>query len=148
MKKVYKISFILLILLTIFSNLYEVNAGEIWESAKDFLQAGADYIGIFEESTGEASGFLLGVQSIFFGRDPNGNKTGLSVFIDTIWGIGLLVVFITTIVLGIQYMFVLPEEKSRIKQVTTPYIIGVIIIFGAVTIWKVVIIVLDGMILA
>ena len=41
-------------------------------------------------------------------------------------------------------MLVLPQEKSRLKQATTPYIIGVVIIFGALTIWKFMIFVLDG----
>ena len=64
--------------------------------------------------------------------------------IDALWAIGLLVIFISTVVLGIKYMFVLPQEKSRIKQATTPYIIGVVIIFGALTIWKFLITILDG----
>jgi len=41
-------------------------------------------------------------------------------------------------------MLVLPNEKSRIKQATTPYIIGVVIIFGALTIWRLVIQILEG----
>lgn len=41
-------------------------------------------------------------------------------------------------------MLVNPNEKSRIKQATTPYIIGVVVIFGAVTIWKLIINILEG----
>lgn len=64
--------------------------------------------------------------------------------IDFLWGLGLLVIMLSTVVLGIKYMLVLPDEKSRIKQATTPYVIGVIIIFGALTIWKFIIQILDG----
>ena len=41
-------------------------------------------------------------------------------------------------------MFAVPEEKSRIKQATTPYVVGVVIIFGALTIWKFVIMLLEN----
>lgn len=75
------------------------------------------------------------------------NETAKSQFqqvIDFLWGIGLLTIFLSTVILGIKYMLVLPEERSRIKAATTPYVIGVIIIFGALTIWKLIINVLDG----
>jgi len=55
-----------------------------------------------------------------------------------------MIVFVATIILGIKYMMVNPNEKSRIKQATTPYIIGVVIIFGAATIWRLIIAMLEG----
>lgn len=74
----------------------------------------------------------------------NASNLKFEELIDFLWGLGLLVVMISTVVLGIKYMLVLPDEKSRIKQATTPYVIGVIIIFGALTIWKFIIQILDG----
>ena len=70
-------------------------------------------------------------------------KDQFEYLLDFLWGLGLLTIFISTIILGVKYMLVLPEERSRIKQATTPYI-GVAIIFGALTIWELLIKILDG----
>jgi len=131
MKKVYKITLILLLIFILFS-LNNVKAKDIWETSKEFLQTGSEGIGTLEES-----GKILNL----LGVDTKGKFVEL---IDFLWGLGLLTIFISTVVLGIKYMFVLPQEKSRLKQATTPYVIGVVIIFGALTIWKFVIVVLDG----
>ena len=95
----------------------------IWDIGGDFLNLGA----------GGLSGF-------------NSGKVNLSFksIVDFLWGLGLLAVLASTVILGIKYMLVNPNEKSRVKQATTPYIIGVVIIFGAVTIWKLVIDILEG----
>lgn len=63
--------------------------------------------------------------------------------IGLLWGLGLLVIFVSTVVLGIKYMLVTPNERSRIKQATTPYILGVVVIFGAISIWKLLIEILE-----
>lgn len=131
MKRTYKIAIIYLILLILISIVYNVNASDIWKTSKDFLETGSEQIGSLEEFTK-----LLGLE--------DNTKGNFEELIDFLWGIGLLVIFISTVVLGIKYMLVLPQEKSRLKQATTPYIIGVVIIFGALTIWKFVIFVLDG----
>jgi len=131
MKKVYKITLILLLIFILFS-LNNVKAKDIWETSKEFLQTGSEGRGTLEES-----GKILNL----LGVDAKGKFVEL---IDFLWGLGLLTIFISTVVLGIKYMFVLPQEKSRLKQATTPYVIGVVIIFGALTIWKFVIVVLDG----
>lgn len=126
MKKICKITVILLVVLSLYSAVFTVQASDfdIWGEGKEFLDAGADRID-------DEDGFSKINQQ--FGN-----------IIDFLWGLGLLVVFISTIVLGIRYMLVNPNEKSRVKQATTPYIIGVVVIFGAVTIWKIIIDVLEG----
>lgn len=124
MKKICKIAVVLLIVLSLYSTTFNVYASQgIWDIGKDFLNLGS-------------GGF----------SDWNAYEIELSFsgIIDFLWGIGLLVIFVSTVVLGIKYMLVNPDEKSRIKQATTPYIIGVIVIFGAVTIWKLVIDILEG----
>ena len=132
MKKILKITYIAILLLLIYSMFYNIEADSIWETGEKFLQTGAGAVGMLDEQTRILD--ALGIDT----------KDGFEELIDFLWGLGLLVVFITTIVLGIKYMLVLPGEKSRLKQSTTPYIVGVVIIFGALTIWKFVIIVLDG----
>lgn len=133
MKKICKIIYILIILITIMFIPCNVNAkSDIWSIGKDFINTGVQKDGMTAET-----------KTIFekLGLDT---KEGFAELIDFLWGIGLLVIFISTVVLGIKYMLVLPGEKSRLKQATTPYIIGVVIIFGALTIWKFIIMILDG----
>jgi len=132
MKKIYKISIILFIFITIISMACKVEAKDIWSIGAAFIDRGSKDVGTLEED--QALLQKLGIDT----------KEKFEELIDFLWGIGLLVIFITTVVLGIKYMFVLPDEKSRLKQATTPYIVGVIIIFGALTIWKLIIVILEG----
>jgi len=126
MKKVCKILIVFLIIFNIYLMFYTASAKDIWSTGDAFITTGELTGGL-----GEWIGKLYA-------------KATMVELIDFIWGLGLLVVVISTVVLGIKYMLVLPSEKSRIKQATTPYIIGVIVIFGAVTIWKLIIQVLDA----
>lgn len=109
----------------------EEDIGDIWNNAGSFINAGASNGG--------------GIISNYF-NDLKGDtaKSQFGEVIGVIWGLGLIVIFVSTVVLGIRYMLVNPNEKSRIKQATTPYILGVVVIFGAVTIWKLIINILEG----
>lgn len=131
MKKVYKIIFIIFIIISMYSVVYTISAGEIWNNANDFINKGAK---LGRGRVRKAFGKLNDAMA----KAKFGNILGI------LWGLGLLVIFISTVVLGIRYMLVNPNEKSRIKQATTPYIIGVVVIFGAVTIWKFIINILEG----
>jgi len=126
MKKICKIMLVLLIITSIYTVIFQSNATnfDIWGTAGNFLNVGA----------GEADGE-------FDSEKVNDTMIGI---IDFLYGIGLMIVFVATIILGIKYMMVNPNEKSRIKQATTPYIIGVVIIFGAATIWRLIIAMLEG----
>lgn len=130
MKKIYKIMYVLLIIFCIFTITCESSATGFWNKAKDWIDVGIQ---------GKKDTNLNNMEQM-----EQYAKNKFKNVIDFIWGIGLFTIFISTIILGIKYMFVPPGEKSRIKQATTPYVIGVVIIFGAVTIWKFVIDVLNG----
>lgn len=130
MKKIYKIMYVLLIISCVFMITCESNATGFWSTAKNWIDTGVE---------GKSESALKNGEVM-----ENMSKKNFSKIIDFLWGIGLLTIFISTIILGIKYMFVPPGEKSRIKQATTPYVIGVVIIFGAVTIWKFVIDILNG----
>jgi len=137
MKKICKIATILLIIINIYMSSYGVYAKNIWQTGNEFLNDG--------KSGGVGWSTIQKLFGLFGGKTGEEYlKSGFEELIDFLWGIGLLVVFVSTVVLGIKYMLVLPNEKSRLKQATTPYIVGVVIIFGALTIWKFIIMVLDG----
>ena len=58
-------------------------------------------------------------------------------------GIGIFVAIITGIILGIKFMFSTAEGKAEVSKILIPYVIGIVIIIGAVTIWKIAIGILD-----
>lgn len=47
--------------------------------------------------------------------------------------------FIVGTILGIQFMIASAEEKAKVKETLVPYIVGCIVIFGAFTIWSIVV---------
>lgn len=127
MKKLCKVIVIIFITVSLYSNVYNVNAEDIWSQANRFLHDGL--------TSGE------GWQDILKGDQ---GKDDMEKLLGLLWGLGLLAIFVTTVILGIKYMLVDPNERSKIKQATWPYIIGVVIIFGAITIWKFIIQLLEG----
>lgn len=130
MEKICKIMYILMIIAVIFMISYEVQAIDFWKQAKDWIDTGME---------GKTETYLGTTNAM-----EQNAKERFQQVIDFLWSIGLLTIFISTVILGIKYMLVAPNEKSKIIQATTPYIIGVVIIFGAVTIWKFIIDVLNG----
>ena len=53
--------------------------------------------------------------------------------------IGMSAAVIVGAVLGVQFMMGSVEEKSKIKESLIPFLIGCIVIFGAFTIWSIVV---------
>ena len=56
-----------------------------------------------------------------------------------ILAIGMVIAVIVGIVLGIQFMISSVEEKAKVKEILIVYVIGCAVLFGAFTIWKIVI---------
>jgi len=126
LKKVVIIMFLFILFSVNISNADESpKTFDIWGVGKEFINLG------IEENDGNT-------------KINPAAKTQFEYVLDFLWGLGLLTILISTIVLGAKYMLVSPGEKSKIKQATYPYAIGVIIIFGATTIWKLLIDILDG----
>lgn len=53
--------------------------------------------------------------------------------------IGIVVVFIVGTIIGIKFMIASAEDKAKVKEALVPFIIGAAVIFGAFTIWSMVI---------
>lgn len=56
---------------------------------------------------------------------------------------GIIIAFVVGGILGIKFMISGLEEKAEVKQMLMPYVIGCVILFGAFTIWKIVLIILQ-----
>ncbi len=71
------------------------------------------------------------------------NKESLKSFSKTLSGIlltvGIVIAVIIGGILGIKFMTGAAEEKADVKQLLIPYIVGCIVVFGAITIWSIVV---------
>ena len=71
------------------------------------------------------------------------NETELQDFSSDVYNlilsIGMVIAVAVGMVLGIQFMISSVEEKAKIKELLVAYFIGCIVLFGAFTIWKIVI---------
>lgn len=98
--------------------------GEIIKESEDFISAG--------EKEGE--------------KISQDNLKNLS---DTIYNIllvlGIVVAVIVGVILGIKFMTEGVEGQAEIKKALIPYIIGCVIVFGAFTIWKIVVDIMQTM---
>lgn len=98
----------------------------------------------------------LSIDDIFTGADDfldiGGGQAGVNSTIDdtvlgdtsdllynVLLGISMIIAVIVGMVLGIKYMLATSEEKADIKQTLPAYIVSCAVVFGAFTIWKLVI---------
>lgn len=98
----------------------------------------------------------LSIDDIFTGADDflnkGGGQAGVSTTIDdtalsntsdflynVLLGISMIIAVIVGMVLGIKYMLATSEEKADIKQTLPAYIVSCVVVFGAFSIWKLVI---------
>ena len=127
-KNVKKVVLIILLLLSIFllisPKVYGADSiSSIFTKADNFInQKDSNTITISEESLQDMSKTLYNVLLI----------------------IGIILAVIIGMILGIKFMTGSIEEKAKVKETLIPYVAGCIVIFGAFTIWKVVVEVLQS----
>ena len=123
-KKIVKIIFVLLIILNIFITIS--NAGmlsDVFTKGKGFIKAGT---GSNKMDTDKIYSLSQSISSV------------LQI-------VSVAAALIMIGILGIQYMVGSVEEQAKIKETMTPFIIGCLIAFGASTIWKTVVNILNGL---
>lgn len=65
------------------------------------------------------------------------------ILYNTLLIIGVVVAVIIGIIIGIKFMTGSVEEKAKVKETFIAYIAGCIVVFGAFTIWKLVVTILQ-----
>lgn len=128
MKKSLSFKLILVLLMTfcIFSLMIPKTyaLGDIISSADKFIEDGKGQtgVGITDKTTQSMSSIIYNVLFI------------LGIVIAVVWGLIIAIKFITGSV----------EEKAEVKKTLVPYIAGCIVLFGAFTIWKTVVTMLQS----
>ena len=123
LSKLLVISLILISLLSINTQVvYASSISEIIGGADDFIQAGVDY--------GDAD-------------HPTLDDESMQEMSDLIYNVLLVIAIIIAVIFGlviaIQFMTGSIEQKAKVKETLVPYIAGCVVIFGAFTIWKLVV---------
>lgn len=76
--------------------------------------------------------------------DTNSMNTSSSIMYNMLLAIGVCVSVIIVVILGIKYMTSTVDGKAEMKETLIPYIVGCVVMFGAFTIWKIVVIALQS----
>lgn len=158
MRKYLKIIYIVLILMSIFitsSQVYAAtcstcNGSGDHPTAKGFPCKTCGGRGVIPVSSHTPGEIIDGADAfIEIGeKDANSkiNEADLANLSNTIYNIlltvGIIIAFIVGGILGIKYMIGGIEGQAEVKTMLVPYIIGCVVLFGAFTIWKIMVIVL------
>ena len=124
--KIKRILIILIEVVILLSSVTCVNAAD-----KSIFTTAKEWIALGEQSASESQ---------------VGDST-YSVFEDMaglLWGIGIFIVAAVGMVIGIKYMLAEPEARANLKSTLWPYLVGSIVIIGALGIWQLVTNLLDG----
>ncbi|MBP3830936.1 MAG: hypothetical protein ILA02_00910 [Clostridia bacterium] len=130
MNRVIKIFIILIIALITFGRINKVyaanvinqqksNWGDIFTTGDDFIKKGSD-----------------SQNSII---DEEQLRTDASSIFKILTTIGITLSVIIGGILGIKFMMASAEDKAQIKEMLIPYVVGCVVIYGAVTIWMIVV---------
>lgn len=76
--------------------------------------------------------------------DINQVKDVSDLIYNTLFIIGVVVAVLISAFLGIKFMTSGVEEQAKIKEALIPFIIGCVVVFGSLTIWKIVLQILEN----
>jgi len=71
--------------------------------------------------------------------DTSGLQSVSSDIYNVLLGIAVVLAALIGAVIGIKFIVSSVDEKAKIKEALIPYIIGCVVVFGAFTIWSIVI---------
>lgn len=101
-----------------FQSSHAASVGEIFSSGKDFLTKG---------------------DNIDNTIDTNALKSTSDYIYNALLAVAIMVAVVVAMVLGIQFMAASADEKAKVKEALMPFVVGCIVVFGAFTIWKIVV---------
>lgn len=136
------ISIILISLMIVFSSTYVyATPGEIVQSTikladKDTKKEDTDIN--LENAISGADKFLKkGEEQVDESEIQQASNSLVNIFMAA----GMIIAVVYVGILGIKYMFGAVEEKAEIKETLIPFIVGCVVVFGAFTIWKLIILI-------
>ena len=147
MNKVLKIAIILIMIFTIFTQISSVYAGQAkgTDGSGGGGQTSSSNGKEQEQKTNWGDIFTTGDDFIKKGSevqktiDEEQLRTDASSIFKILSTIGVILSVIIGGILGIKFMMASAEDKAQIKEMLIPYVVGCVVIYGAVTIWMIVV---------
>ena len=147
MNKVLKITIILIMIFTIFAQVSNVYAsyGKGTDGSGGGGQTSSSNGKEQEQKTNWGDIFGIGNNFIKQGSDAQNTideeqlRTDASSIFKILLTIGIVLSVIIGGILGIKFMLASAEDKAQIKEMLIPYVVGCVVIYGAVTIWMIVV---------
>ena len=147
MNKVLKITIILIMIFTIFTQISSVYAGQAkgTDGSGGGGQTSSSNGKEQEQKTNWGDIFGIGDNFIKQGSDAQNTideeqlRTDASSIFKILLTIGIVLSVIIGGILGIKFMLASAEDKAQIKEMLIPYVVGCVVIYGAVTIWMIVV---------
>ena len=103
-------------------------------------------------SSGGLGGIMQGANSFISSGETSSEKMSQTGIIDLsnnmyniLLVIGIVVAVIIGTILGIKFITTGADGKAEVKNALVPYFIGCVVVFGAFTIWKIVVDILQSM---
>ena len=151
--KIISILFIAIMMFTIFTQVYAATCPTCGGTGR----VGGGHVpcpacGGRADST-SAGDIIEGADAFISKGETNANDkiqpTDLMKMSDTLYNIllvvGIIAAVIVGLIMGIKFLLGSIEEKAEIKAMIIPYIIGCVIVFGAFTIWQIIVNLLQSM---
>ena len=147
MNKALKITIILIMIFTIFTHISSVYAtnGKGTDGSGGGGQTSSSNGKEQEQKTNWGDIFGIGDNFIKQGSDAQNTideeqlRTDASSIFKILLTIGIVLSVIIGGILGIKFMLASAEDKAQIKEMLIPYVVGCVVIYGAVTIWMIVV---------
>lgn len=94
----------------------------------------------FADISDDATSFIeAGNSATPSGADRTAMNSAVSDIAGLLTGLGIIVAVVVAAILGIQFMIGSTDQQAKVKESIIPYVCGCAVVFGALTIWQLVI---------
>lgn len=105
-----------------------------------FINMPKNYAGSISEAIQGADDFIqAGINDTHPTIDNDDLETLSDMLYNAVLVVAIIIAVIFGLVIGIKFMTGSVEQKAEVKKTLIPYIAGCVVIFGAFTIWKLVV---------
>lgn len=94
----------------------------------------------FADISDDATSFIeAGNNATPSGANRAAMNSAVSEIAGLLTGLGIIVAVVVAAILGIQFMIGSTDQQAKVKESIIPYVCGCAVVFGALTIWQLVI---------
>ena len=100
---------------------------------------GKSFSSISDDAVGDAESFISKAGSTDEVIDSNSVQNFSDDVFNILLAFGMVIAVIVGIIIGIQFMISSVDERAKVKETLVVYVIGVVVLVGAFSIWKIIV---------